>query len=117
MGYVHYHNKKNEQGNMYIFTKAGPSKETLVLFYAFCFYFNVLTMENAIRKPHTRLCLLCLVVQSFHSCTRKSENSVSSIDGAGFSLKSVTKKCPSIFKGLIHSSLPLCNFAFGNVLK
>jgi hypothetical protein len=100
---------------MYIFTKAGPSKKTLVSFYAFCFYFNVLTMDNAIGKPRTQLCPLRFVVQSFTHIIVKIP--LSSIDGAAFSLKSVTKKYPSIFKGLIHSSLPLCNFTFGNVLK
>jgi hypothetical protein len=58
-----------------------------------------MTMDNAIGKSRKQLCLLCLVVQSFHPCN--SENSISSIDGAAFSLKSVTKKYPSIFKGLI----------------
>jgi len=59
---------------MYIFTKAGPSKKALVLFYECCFYFNVLTMDNAIGKLRTQLCPLRLVVQIFHACN--SENSI-----------------------------------------
>jgi len=41
---------------MYIFMKAEPSKKTLVLFYAFCFYFNVLAMDNVKGKSRTQLC-------------------------------------------------------------
>jgi hypothetical protein len=84
--------------------KARPLKKNLVLLYAFCFYFNVLAMDNVKGTPRKQLCPLCLLVQSFRPCNsgHNSEKSVSPIDGAVFSLKYVTKKFPSAFSGLIH---------------
>jgi len=73
-------------------------------------------MDNVKGKPRKQLCPLCLLVLSFHpfNIGHNSENSLSSIDGAAFTLKSVTKKFPSAFRGLFHSFIHHYRYAISH---